>query len=114
MNHNQILQILKQEMAAATGCTEPVAIAYASAKARAVLGKKPVRAQVKVSCNILKNAMGVGIPGTDMAGLEMAAALGGSQAVCRDTGSCGTEGYAEKTLHRSYSGNRGGYVGSHY
>lgn len=34
MNHNQILQILKQEMAAATGCTEPVAIAYASAKAR--------------------------------------------------------------------------------
>ena len=32
MNHNQILQILKQEMAAATGCTEPVAIAYASAK----------------------------------------------------------------------------------
>ena len=76
MNHNQILQILKQEMAAATGCTEPVAIAYASAKARAVLGKKPVRAQVKVSCNILKNAMGVGIPGTDMAGLEMAAALG--------------------------------------
>ena len=58
MNHNQILQILKQEMAAATGCTEPVAIAYASAKARAVLGKKPVRAQVKVSCNILKNATG--------------------------------------------------------
>ena len=46
MNHNQILKILKQEMAAATGCTEPVAIAYASAKARAVLGKKPVRAQV--------------------------------------------------------------------
>ena len=49
MNHNQILKILKQEMAAATGCTEPVAIAYASAKARAVLGKKPVRAQVKVA-----------------------------------------------------------------
>lgn len=76
MEYDKILKILKQEMAAAMGCTEPVAIAYASAKARAVLGRKPDRARVNVSCNILKNAMGVGIPGTDMAGLEMAAALG--------------------------------------
>ena len=55
---------------------EPVAIAYAAAKARAVLGAIPDRAKILVSRNILKNAMGVGIPGTKMVGLEMAAALG--------------------------------------
>lgn len=76
MENKQILQILKHEFAPALGCTEPVAIAYAAAKARKVLGKMPVRAVVNVSRNILKNAMGVGIPGTDMVGLEMAAALG--------------------------------------
>lgn len=53
-----------------------MAVAYAAAKARAVLGKMPLRAKVSVSRNILKNAMGVGIPGTDLVGLEMAAALG--------------------------------------
>lgn len=76
MREAQILQILKQELAPAVGCTEPVAIAYAAAKARAVLGKMPDRAIVYVSRNILKNAMGVGIPGTDEIGLEMAAAMG--------------------------------------
>lgn len=76
MTDGQILQILKRELAPALGCTEPVAIAYAAAKAKAVLGKLPLKAQVNVSRNILKNAMGVGIPGTDMVGLEMAAALG--------------------------------------
>lgn len=64
MENKQILQILKHEFAPALGCTEPVAIAYAAAKARKVLGKMPVRAVVNVSRNILKNAMGVGIPGT--------------------------------------------------
>lgn len=72
----QMLHILRQELAPALGCTEPVAVAYAAAKARAVLGKTPVRVQVQVSRNILKNAMGVGIPGTEMVGLEMATALG--------------------------------------
>ncbi len=76
MTDQQVLQILKQELAPALGCTEPISIAYAAAKARAVLGEMPMKAQVKVSRNILKNAMGVGIPGTDMTGLEMAAALG--------------------------------------
>lgn len=76
MEQEHILKILKQELAPAIGCTEPVAIAYASAKARSVLGKIPQRVQINVSRNILKNAMGVGIPGTDMAGLELAAALG--------------------------------------
>lgn len=76
MTDAQIIQILKQELAPALGCTEPVAIAYAAARARAILGTIPKRAQINVSRNILKNAMGVGIPGTDMVGLEMAAALG--------------------------------------
>lgn len=76
MTDGQIIQILKRELAPALGCTEPVAIAYAAAKARAILGTVPQRAQINVSRNILKNAMGVGIPGTDMVGLEMAAALG--------------------------------------
>ena len=76
MTEEQILQTLRRELAPAVGCTEPVAVAYAAAKARAVLGRKPEHAQVNVSRNILKNAMGVGIPGTDLVGLEMAAALG--------------------------------------
>lgn len=76
MTDEQIIQILKRELAPALGCTEPVAIAYAAARARAILGVAPQRAQINVSRNILKNAMGVGIPGTDMVGLEMAAALG--------------------------------------
>ncbi len=76
MTQEEMLQILKQELVPALGCTEPVAIAYAAAKARAVLGAIPDRAKILVSRNILKNAMGVGIPGTKMVGLEMAAALG--------------------------------------
>lgn len=76
MTNEQMIQILKEEIAPALGCTEPVAIAYAAARARAVLGTVPERARINVSRNILKNAMGVGIPGTDMVGLEMAAALG--------------------------------------
>lgn len=76
MKEEQFLEILKQELVPALGCTEPAAIAYAAAKARAVLGVMPDRACIHVSRNILKNAMGVGIPGTDAVGLEMAAALG--------------------------------------
>lgn len=76
MTNEQMIQILKEEITPALGCTEPVAIAYAAARARAVLGSMPGRARINVSRNILKNAMGVGIPGTDMVGLEMAAALG--------------------------------------
>lgn len=76
MTKREMLQILQQELAPALGCTEPVAIAYAAAKAKAVLGTIPDHAKILVSRNILKNAMGVGIPGTKMVGLEMAAALG--------------------------------------
>ncbi|MDD6660493.1 MAG: L-serine ammonia-lyase, iron-sulfur-dependent, subunit alpha [Lachnospiraceae bacterium] len=76
MTQAEMLQILKQELAPALGCTEPVAIAYAAAKARSVLGTMPNHAKILVSRNILKNAMGVGLPGTKVVGLEMAAALG--------------------------------------
>ena len=76
MKGEAFIEILKEEIMPALGCTEPMAIAYASAKARAVLGKIPDKVTIKVSSNILKNAMGVGIPGTNMIGLEIAAALG--------------------------------------
>lgn len=76
MKEEQYIEILQNEIAPAVGCTEPVAIAYAAAKARKILGRKPEHASVRVSRNILKNAMGVGIPGTDEVGLEMAAAMG--------------------------------------
>lgn len=70
------LDILKSELSPALGCTEPVAVAYAAARAQQALGIRPDTVEVQASRNILKNAMGVGIPGTDMVGLEIAAALG--------------------------------------
>lgn len=76
---NQILEILKQESIPALGCTEPVACALACAKCREILGGIPEKINVFVSGNIFKNGMGVGIPGTGMTGLPIAAALG---AVC--------------------------------
>ena len=77
MREEQVfLEILKKELAPATGCTEPAAVAYAAAKARAVLGKMPDQVEILVSRNILKNALGVGIPGTSAVGLKIAAAMG--------------------------------------
>ena len=59
------------------GCTEPIALAYAAASARALLGKTPERVQVEVSGNLIKNAMGVTVPNTDgMRGIEAAVAAG--------------------------------------
>ncbi|OPZ59436.1 MAG: Serine dehydratase alpha chain [Synergistetes bacterium ADurb.Bin520] len=58
------------------GCTEPIAVALASAQAARALGEPPERLKVTVSPNILKNALGVGIPGTGMTGLLIASALG--------------------------------------
>ena len=56
------LAILKEELIPAMGCTEPIALAYASAKARAVLGGDPDRIVAKCSGNIIKNVRGVRIP----------------------------------------------------
>ena len=72
----QIIALIHREVIPAIGCTEPIAVALACAKAAEVLGGKPERVEVYLSANILKNAMGVGIPGTGMVGLPIAIALG--------------------------------------
>lgn len=73
---SQIISLIHQEVIPAIGCTEPVAVALAAAKAAEVLGHRPEKIEVLLSANILKNAMGVGIPGTGMVGLPIAVALG--------------------------------------
>ena len=78
----QIIEVLKMETIPALGCTEPVACALACARCKEELGGVPEHIEVFVSGNIYKNGMGVGIPGTGMTGLPIAAALG---AVCGKT-----------------------------
>ena len=71
------VQILKEELIPAMGCTEPIAIAYAAAKAREVLGCQPDKVEIGVSNNIIKNVKSVIVPNTDgMKGIEAAAAAG--------------------------------------
>ncbi|MBU3101610.1 MULTISPECIES: L-cysteine desulfidase family protein [Clostridium] len=71
------LQILKEEMVPAMGCTEPISIAYASAKAKDVLGHTPDRTIVEVSGNIIKNVKSVIVPNTGhLKGIAAAAAAG--------------------------------------
>lgn len=72
----RIIDLIHQEVVPAIGCTEPIAVALCVAKATETLGTKPERINVLLSANILKNAMGVGIPGTGMIGLPIAVALG--------------------------------------
>ena len=80
---DQLIALIQDQIRPAVGCTEPGAAAYAAAVAAQTLGETPERLTVSVSRNILKNAMGVGIPGTDMVGLPIAVALG---ALCGDAG----------------------------
>ena len=90
MTDEEIIALIKQEVKPALGCTEPIAVALAVAKAAEIISencpccgswrmKADFKLDVAVSGNILKNGMGVGIPGTGMVGLPVAAALG---AVC--------------------------------
>lgn len=72
----QIIALVNREVIPAIGCTEPIAVALAVAKASETLGKCPEKITLYLSANILKNAMGVGIPGTEMIGLPIAVALG--------------------------------------
>ena len=75
--YSAYLNILREELLPAMGCTEPIALAYAAASARALLGKMPERVRVDVSGNLIKNAMGVTVPNTDgMRGIEAAVAAG--------------------------------------
>ena len=73
---NAIIALIHQQVVPAIGCTEPMAVALCVAKATALLGSRPEQINIRLSANILKNAMGVGIPGTGMIGLPIAVALG--------------------------------------
>ena len=86
----EIIELIRKEVKPALGCTEPIAVALAVAKAMEIIEENCTpepdwrmgdgyNLRIEVSGNILKNGMGVGIPGTGMVGLHIAAALG---AVC--------------------------------
>ena len=72
----RIIALVHREVVPAIGCTEPMCVALCTAKATEQLGRQPERITALLSANILKNAMGVGIPGTGMTGLPIAIALG--------------------------------------
>lgn len=75
--NNAYIAILKEELRPAMGCTEPIAIAYAAAKAREVLGALPDRLVLEVSGNIIKNVKSVVVPHTGgLRGIPAAAAVG--------------------------------------
>lgn len=82
MERNDLLyrtyvEILERELVPAMGCTEPIALAYCAAKARAVLGSRPQRVVIEASGNIIKNVKSVIVPNTDgQKGIEAAAAIG--------------------------------------
>ena len=76
MDNAHIIELIKKEVVPAVGCTEPAAVALCVAYAAEALGTRPEAVDIKLSANILKNAMGVGIPGTGMTGLPIAVALG--------------------------------------
>ncbi len=72
----RIIALMKSEILPAVGCTEPMAVALCVARAKEELECLPEKIEIFLSANILKNAMGVGIPGTGMVGLPIAVALG--------------------------------------
>ena len=72
----QIISLINREVVPAVGCTEPMCVSLCVAKATETLGCRPEKITALLSANILKNAMGVGIPGTGMIGLPIAIALG--------------------------------------
>ena len=72
----KLVEMLQREVVAAQGCTEPIAVSYAVSLAVTSLKEELTSLDLYLSTNIIKNAMGVGIPGTGEVGLEIAAALG--------------------------------------
>jgi L-cysteine desulfidase len=98
---SEIIELIRKEVKPALGCTEPIAVALAVAKAMEIIEASAscaegwrytdgYRIKVEVSGNILKNGMGVGIPGTGMVGLHIASALGAV---------CGKSSYGLEVLH---------------
>ncbi len=99
---SEIIGLIRKEVKPALGCTEPIAVALAVAKAMEIIDEQcecddpswrmdaDFKLKIEVSGNILKNGMGVGIPGTGMVGLHIAAALGAI---------CGKTSYALEVLH---------------
>ena len=98
----EIIELIRKEVKPALGCTEPIAVALAVAKAMEIVADQNIglnvgwkmsdmyKLKIEVSGNILKNGMGVGIPGTGMVGLHIAAALGAV---------CGKSSYGLEVLH---------------
>ncbi len=76
MEYDKIIALIKREVVPAVGCTEPVAVALCASVAAEALQEEPDDISVRLSANMLKNAMGVGIPGTGMIGLPIAVVLG--------------------------------------
>ena len=75
--YDSYVKILKNELVPALGCTEPIAIAYAAAKAREVLGQMPESIELCCSGNIIKNVKGVKVPNSNgLKGIDVAATLG--------------------------------------
>ena len=75
--YNNYIDILKEELVPALGCTEPIAIAYAGAKIRDIIGEIPDSIVVKCSGNIIKNVKGVTVPNSNgLKGIDIAAVLG--------------------------------------
>ena len=76
-NIEKVLRILEEEIVPAEGCTEPIAIAYAAAKAKKVLGSIPTKVNIYLSGNIIKNVKSVTIPNSGgMVGIEVSTAMG--------------------------------------
>ena len=76
MTNPELLQLLRSEVIPAIGCTEPIAVALCTARAKELLGAEPDAITVYLSKNVYKNALAVGIPNTGMTGLPIAIALG--------------------------------------
>jgi len=99
---SEIIELIRKEVKPALGCTEPIAVALAVAKSMEIIEERceagssdwrmsgSYTVRVEVSGNILKNGMGVGIPGTGMVGLHIASALGAV---------CGKSRYGLEVLH---------------
>lgn len=78
----EFIEVLHKELVPAEGCTEPIAVALAVAKSLEILEGKPESIEISLSTNVIKNALGVGIPGTGKVGINIAVALG---AIIRDS-----------------------------